>query len=262
MALALQDDPGMVFSLVAGGLKTLPSHLSAAAPGPDGAATALAALVETVWQGLAVTQHDRDHASVLEVSYGAHETGGGAIASQTAIPGYQSAFGLGAMTGGRRGSPDVSALSAGNAHYAVLNAEHVSDPHQPLLRANGGTSAASPLWASLTTQFNTIFHDQGLPDLGFYNDLLYIAAAVAPGSLNDIQLGSNITSFYASDSPTGYFNPATSQYMVPTGVGFSAPAGLRPGERARLAQRPVAGARPHRDRPPAGLLQQQPANAR
>jgi len=58
------------------------------------------------------------------------------------------------MTGGRRGTPDVSALSGGNAHYAVLNGEHVSDPHQPLLRANGGTSASSPLWASLTTQFN------------------------------------------------------------------------------------------------------------
>ena len=142
VALALQDDPGMVFSLVAGGLKTLPSHLSTAAPGPDGAATTLAALVETVWQGLAVTQIDRDRASVLEVSYGAHETGGGAIASQTAIPGYQSAFGLGAMTGGRRGAPDVSALAAGNAHYAVLNADYVSDPHQPLLRA--ATAAPAP----------------------------------------------------------------------------------------------------------------------
>jgi Domain of unknown function (DUF4114) len=225
VALALKDDPGTVFSLVAGGLKTLPSHLSAAAPGPDGAATALVGLVETVWQALAVTQQDRDHASVLEVPYGAHQTGGGAIASQTAIPSYQSAFGLGGMTGGRRGTPDVSALSGGNAHYAVLNGEHVGDPHQPLLRANGGTSASSPLWASLTTQFNTIFHDQGLPDLGFYNDLLYIAAAVAPGSFNDIQLGSNITSFYASDGLTGYFNPATNQYMVPTGLGFSAQPG-------------------------------------
>ena len=222
VALALQDDPGIVFSLVASGLKTLPSHLSAAAPGPDGAATTLAALVETVWQALAVTQHDRDQASVLEVPYGAHETTGGAIASQTAIPDYQAAFGIGVMTGGRRGSPDVAALSGGNAHYAVLNGEHVSDPRQPLLHGNGGTSASSPLWASLTTQFNTIFHDQGLPHLGFYNDLLYTAAVVAPGSFNDIQLGSNITSFYAADGHTGYFNPATNQYMLPTGLGFEA----------------------------------------
>jgi hypothetical protein len=224
VALALQDDPGTVFSLVAGGLKTLPSHLSAAAPGPAGAATALTAFVETVWQALSV-QTDRDRPSVLEVAYGAHETGGGAIASQTAIPSYQSAFGLGAMTGGLRGAPDVAALAGGNGHYAVLNGAYVSDPNQPLLRANGGTSAASPLWASLTTQFNTIFGDQGLPELGFYNDLLYIAAAVAPGSFNDIRLGSNITSFYASDGLTGYFNPATNQDIVPTGVGFSAQPG-------------------------------------
>src|SRR5262249_54954825 len=42
---------------------------------------------------------------------------------------------------------------------------------------------------------DTIFHDQGLPNLGFMNDLLYQADAVAPGSFNDIVFGNNITAF-------------------------------------------------------------------
>ena len=58
-----------------------------------------------------------------------------------------------------------------------------------------GTSAATPLWASLMVQIDTIFDDQGLPHLGFANDLLYIAAAIAPGSFNDITFGNNVTSF-------------------------------------------------------------------
>ena len=45
-----------------------------------------------------------------------------------------------------------------------------------------GTSAAAPLWAALVAQFNAIFQDQGLPPLGYMNDLLYIAAAVAPAA--------------------------------------------------------------------------------
>ena len=50
-----------------------------------------------------------------------------------------------------------------------------------MVTGDNGTSAAAPLWATLTAQFNVIFRDQGLPALGFYNDLLYIAAAIAPG---------------------------------------------------------------------------------
>ena len=87
------------------------------------------------------------------------------------------------------------------------------------LTGDGGTSVASPLWASLTAQFNTIFDDQGLPNLGFYNDLIYIAAAIAPGSFNDIQLGNNISSFYAVPGHTGVFDPLLNLDVVPTGLG-------------------------------------------
>ena len=94
-----------------------------------------------------------------------------------------------------------------------------------MLAPNGGTSAASPFWASLTTQFNAIFRDQGLPRLGYYTDLLYIANVIAPGSFNDIQLGNNVNSFYT----TGPTRPSTSTPPRPTGEGlglFEVPTGL------------------------------------
>ena len=61
----------------------------------------------------------------------------------------------------------------------------------------------------MTSQFNVIFRDQGLPALGFYNDLLYIAAAIAPASFNDIVLGNNDSAFYYTEKSTGYKARAT-----------------------------------------------------
>ena len=94
--------------------------------------------------------------------------------------------------------------------------------------AAAAPALASPLWASLTTQFNVIFHDQGLPNLGFYNDLLYIATVIAPGSFNDIQLGNNITGFYTTagePGSTGYYDPTLGLPIWPTGHGYSATPG-------------------------------------
>ncbi|WP_421997733.1 DUF4114 domain-containing protein [Reyranella sp.] len=225
--LALQDDPGTVYALVAAGLKSLPSSLSAAAPGPFGAADTLTMLFETVWQSLVVEAADRNHKPVLEVGFGSKQVGSGGLAPTVPIPDYQSAFGLASLTGGARGLPDVAALSSGDSHYAVLNSSYLDGTQTNLIGQGGGTSAASPLWASLTAQFNAIFHDQGLPDLGFYNDLLYIAAVVAPGSFNDIQLGDNVTSFFTTrdDVTSDYFNPFLGLYMIPTGHGYSATVG-------------------------------------
>jgi hypothetical protein len=169
--LALHNDRGTVYGMVAAGLKTLPSHLSAAAPGPDGAATQLTKMFETVWQALTVTPGEaRDvettsgkvkKVPVLEVSDGAHLTGSGGVSDLVAPPDYQTAFGLGL---GGRAIPDVTALSSGDAKYATLNHDYVNGDHRDgLIAPNGGTSAASPFWASLTTQFNVIFKDQGLP---------------------------------------------------------------------------------------------------
>jgi hypothetical protein len=96
------------------------------------------------------------------------------------------------------------------------------------LADDDGTSAASPLWAALIAQIDTIFVDQGLPHLGFMNDLLYIAAAIAPPSFNDITVGNNITSFHQggpilSDGTavtlTGFGYHAGPGYDLATGLG-------------------------------------------
>lgn len=224
---ALNDDRDVVFELVAAGLKTLPSALSSAAPSPPGAASALTMLFETVWQSMVVTTGERSdgHKSVpvLEVPYGARDTGSGGISLTTDIPGYQNDYGLSPLTGGRHGLPDVAALAGGNARYTVLSANYVNGVSDDVLSGGSGTSFASPLWAALTTQFNAIFHDQGLPSLGYYNDLLYIASVIAPGSFNDITLGNNITGFYTTagqPGSTGYYDPTLGLPVVPTGHGY------------------------------------------
>jgi hypothetical protein len=182
-------------------------------------------MFETVWQALTATNGVNHGVSTIQIDYGGHETGSGGIATLTDTPSYQRAFGL---SHAGRSMPDVSALSSGDAFYTTLNANYVGlgGTSQDLLNGNGGTSAASPLWASLTTQFNTIFHDQGLPKLGYYNDLLYIADVIAPGAFNDIQLGNNINSFYTTANPTGYYNTNLDLFMVPTGHGYSAQPGF------------------------------------
>jgi hypothetical protein len=230
LALALNDDPDVVFSLVAAGLKTLPSSLSSAAPSPLGAADTLTMLFETVWQSLDVTVGERSdghhNVPVLEVGFGGRDVASGGISSTTDVPGYQRDYGLQPLTGGGRGLPDVAALAGGDMRYTVLNANYVNgDRKDSVLSGGSGTSFASPLWAALTTQFNAIFQDQGLPDLGFYNDLLYIASVIAPGSFNDIELGNNVTGFYTTAGAlgsTGYYDPVLDLPIVPTGHGYSA----------------------------------------
>jgi hypothetical protein len=95
------------------------------------------------------------------------------------------------------------------------------------LGLGAGTSAAAPLWAALVAQFNAIFQDQGLPSLGYMNDLLYIAAAVAPAAFNDVTLGSNTSSFTLGGPyrtpPANGSDPT--QEVTPSGFGYSAGPG-------------------------------------
>ncbi|MGH6962180.1 MAG: hypothetical protein ACREE7_16995, partial [Dongiaceae bacterium] len=83
-----------------------------------------------------------------------------------------------------------------------------------------GTSASTPLWASLTAQIDTIFNDQGLPNLGYMNDLLYTAAAIAPPAFNDITFGNNVSSYL----PLGTIDRGGSMITL-TGFGYSAAPG-------------------------------------
>lgn len=218
-ALAVAGDPATIFPLVASGLKTLPSHLSAAAPAAM--ATVLTEMFETVWQSISL-----ESGPPASVSFGSHQTGSGGVATGWSIPAYQQAFGLSTLTNGNRGMPDVAALSSGDTFYAVLAADYVNGTSTTLWHGDGGTSAAAPLWASLTTQFNAVFVDQGLPRLGYYNDLLYIAAVIAPGSFNDVQLGNNDNSYFTSTTPTGYTSSYIPHlYVAGTGEGYSAMPG-------------------------------------
>ena len=156
----------------------------------------------------------------------------GGVDTTQPTPWYQTAFGLaptsanpGHATG--RGAPDVSADSGGNMFYAAPNGDFSK------IGDDEGTSAATPLWASLMAQVDTIFADQGLPHLGFANDLLYIAGAIAPGSFNDITFGNNVTSYIDGAFPGGATvidadgNPITlTGYGYFAGPGYDLTTGL------------------------------------
>lgn len=216
---ALQGDPATIFSLVASGLTTLPASLSSDKPAEN--ASVLTSMFETVWQRLQLTH--KGHEGELEADFGANSTGVGGKVHGVHIPIYQDAYGLATHTDHRRGSPDVAALAGGDFRYAVMDSDFTGNKMR--IKADGGTSAATPLWAALTAQFNAIFADQGLNQLGYYNDLLYIAAVVAPASFNDILMGSNTNSFYDVSSHTRYYNTNTDSHMIPTGYGYAAAPG-------------------------------------
>lgn len=63
-----------------------------------------------------------------------------------------------------------------------------------------------------------------MPPLGFYNDLLYKAAAVAPGAFNDIQVGINNTTYIKSHKGS-YYSNSTKGSITPTNMGYSAGLG-------------------------------------
>ncbi|WP_147154148.1 hypothetical protein [Reyranella soli] len=218
LAPALKGDLGTLWMLVAGGLKSLPAD-----------AASLQVFVETVWNAYYVDGTDItiNPGQPFEGGYLVNTTSSGGVDVTQPAPFYQTQYGLypvatDPLAQPGRGAPDVTADAGGNTVYVVPN------DAMDRLSLSGGTSAAAPLWASLAIQFNAIFHDQGLPDLGFANDLLYIASAVAPGSFNDVALGNNISSFtlgglYESNgtalTPTGYGYEAGPGYDLVSGLG-------------------------------------------
>jgi len=175
--LAMANDPTTLWRLAAGGLTVLPS----AADGGDGEQNVF---LESVWNSFVISNGRRT--PILGASDGGVDT-------TQATPWYQSSFGLTPTSvnparGTGRGAPDVAANAGGNMFYRTPPDNMVG------IQFDEGTSAAAPMWASLIAQIDTIFEDQGLPRLGFANDLLYMAAAIAPDSFNDVTFGNNITS--------------------------------------------------------------------
>lgn len=215
LASALAGNPSTIWQLVAGGLTSIPSNL-----------TSMERFIETVWNSYYVdgTYITGSGNNDFYTGYLQNSTGSGGVDPTQPVPWYQAAFGLMptttdpyAQTG--RGVPDVSAIGGGNLLYTVPGANMLENTYQD------GTSAASPLWASLAIQLNAIFQDQGLPNLGYMNDLLYIAAAVAPASFNDITVGNN-TSSYLYATPGTYttldFAGTGNVGVDPTNFGYSA----------------------------------------
>ncbi|WP_159718368.1 DUF4114 domain-containing protein [Geminicoccus flavidas] len=187
--------------LMAGGLDRLPED-----------ADDTTALIETVWN-----TYTLDKGEVIPDDYYWNAATSGGVDPTRPTPWYQSAFGLAPTTSDRlaesgRGVPDVAALAGGNLFYQVPSADMTE------MVSGYGTSASTPLWASLAAQVNAVFADQGLPQMGYVTDLLYNAAVIAPGAFNDVQLGNN-TSSYADGVPTGFGYEAGPGYDLTTGLG-------------------------------------------
>ena len=219
--LALVGDKATIWGLIAGGLTSLPSSAGGTAD-----------LIETVWnqyylEGKTFATPGSGQSDGSPTGYFANHTSAGGVDPNTPVPWYQREFGLTPTTADPerlvgRGIPDVSANAGGNMYYLLPDADFDK------VAGMDGTSAATPLWASLGVQLNAIFVDQGLPSLGYANDLFYIAAAIAPASFNDITVGNNISSFvlggdYRSDGydirPTGFGYHAVPGYDLTTGLG-------------------------------------------
>lgn len=209
---AMAGQMSMLWQLVQGGLTKLPSALSASE-------AAQTTLLEAVWNSYVVGQ-----GNVIGPAGGLTAAAGsdGGVDTTQPTPWYQTAFGLTPTSanpsgGTGRGAPDVAANSGGNMFYNALSPDMAST-----YEGEDGTSAATPLWASLTAQITTIFGDQGLPVLGYMNDLLYTAAAIAPASFNDITFGNNVTSFYQNTDGQYWSN---GEPVTLTGYGYSAAPG-------------------------------------
>jgi hypothetical protein len=214
---ALAGNRDVIWQLIGGGLTTLPSSLQDTQ-----------FFVETVWNWYTVTG-DRITGPTpgFTGSYTQNTASSGGVDPTQPVPSYQRAYGLDPVTADPlhqhgRGAPDVTADAGGNATYYVPGENMLGYGY------DYGTSAASPLWMGLIAQLDTIFHDQGLPNLGYMNDLLYIASAIAPASFNDVTLGNNISSWvnggtYVSDgtsiTPTGYGYYAGPGYDLVSGLG-------------------------------------------
>ena len=221
---ALAHEPEVIWQLVSGGLKTLPTK-----------STSADTLIETVWNSYYVTDDNgKKYIANSDGEGGGYlqnEAGAGGVDTTQPQPSYQTAYGLDLVTSDPRalpgrGVPDVSALSAGNNHYVVPTTNFEKEDGAAI-HFEGGTSASAPLWASLVTQINAVFADQKLPQLGYMNDLLYTAAVIAPAAFNDITVGDNTSSSYLGGSyltsPPGDGKPTLA--VTPTGYGYSATPG-------------------------------------
>lgn len=223
--MARAGNHDVIWSLVAGGMTE----------SPIGEMDGAAAFIETIWNGYYLEGREfggprNPHPSG---DYQHNATGAGGVDPSQPVLRYQTDYGLAPVTSDPdhlpgRGTPDVSANAGGNMFWGT--------PGDDMVLRTGraeGTSASAPFWAGFGAQLNTVFADQGLPQLGYMTDLLYIASAIAAASFNDITIGNNTSSFvlggdYKSNdvpiTPTGYGYHAQVGYDLASGLG--SPNGL------------------------------------
>lgn len=223
---ALALDTATLWSLVQGGLTTLPDETS-----PE---SLKAWFIQTVWNRYYV--YDDAGKVILDPGYLGNQSSNGGVDFTQPTPSYQAALlpfnpptlaDDSSVTG--RGVPDVSAPSSGNMYYEVPNGDMPTTGQ--ITHGDGGTSAATPFWASLILQINAILRDQGIPyNLGYINDLLYNAAIIAPASFNDVTMGDNNSSYLDGPhdstvlTPAGKNDPPTFP-ITPTNLGYEAGLG-------------------------------------
>ena len=219
--MARAGNRDVIWSLVAGGMTE----------SPIGEMDGAAAFVETIWNGYYLegrelggprNPHPRG-------DYQHNATGAGGVDPSQPVPQYQTDYGLSPVTADPdhlpgRGTPDVAANAGGNMFWGTPGADMILKAGRAV-----GTSASAPFWAGFGAQLGAVFADQGLPQLGYMTDLLYIASAIAPASFNDITIGNNVSSFalggdrYKSNdvpiTPTGYGYHAEIGYDLVSGLG-------------------------------------------
>jgi subtilase family serine protease len=107
-------------------------------------------------------------------------------------PGVQNGF-----SNGMREVPDVSLDADPLTGYAIYYSE--SGCSSQCWQIVGGTSAATPLWASLVLLINQLAEEHGQHQLGFLNQALYLLGAqagnggvTAPLPFHDVTIGGNL----------------------------------------------------------------------
>jgi tripeptidyl-peptidase-1 len=132
---------------------------------------------------------------------------GGGFSDAAVMPSYQTAAVNAYFTSGvqlppasyfnasSRGFPDVAA----QGHNNLIDQ---SGQLQPV----GGTSASTPIWASIISMLNAVQIQKTGKPLGFLNPFLYQLAASTPQAFQDITVGDNIcTEDGCSSTCQGYY---------------------------------------------------------
>ncbi len=142
--------------------------------------------------------------------------GGGGLSVLYQRPAWQTGPGVqNVYSNGMREVPDISADADPLTGYAVYYTGNGCSARSHCWQIVGGTSAATPLWASLVLLMNQLAEQQGQRPLGFLDQALYQLQAgsgsivTAPLPFHDVSIGGNL--YYDAtpgwDYSTGWGSP-------------------------------------------------------